>query len=143
MIYYYGSSFFDNEFFVIKRKRVSEQSEDISSKEQLMYQGFNHEHLTKYVMSFYLNKSIYIFLTASNQTLKKILPLKNPRKGIIYFLQVCRAVKYIHDKNLVMGAIYPCLVFLAKNKAQLQIYNLHDVNFGGSLKNFEKKKHIF
>eukprot|EP00347_Sterkiella_histriomuscorum_P022917 403336666 len=141
---YIGSSFFDNEFYVIKRKKLTDIKDDISNKEQTLLQSCsNHENLTKYIMSFYLNKSIYIFQTATNQTLAKLLPIKNTRKGIQYFLQICRAVKYLHEKNLVVGGITPNLIFINKTKAQLSLNLIYDVNQNGSSKNFKTKKNLF
>jgi hypothetical protein len=34
IIEYYGSSFFDNEFYLIKRKKLEDYNDDISNKEQ-------------------------------------------------------------------------------------------------------------
>ncbi|CDW87100.1 agc family protein kinase [Stylonychia lemnae] len=140
---YLGCSFLDNEFYQIKRKRVNNIGEDISNKEQIMLQSCNHEHLTKYVMSFYLNRSVYIFLTASSQTLEKQLPIKNTRKGLSYFIQICKAVKYLHDKNLVYGAMTPNQIYLSKAKAQLAINNIYDINKHGAQKYFEDKRKFY
>lgn len=66
---FYGCSFFDNEYYVIKRKKLVDYNQDVSNKEQRLLNGCEHENLTKYVMSFYLNKSIYVVLNASHTTL--------------------------------------------------------------------------
>lgn len=129
---YVGSSFFDNDFYMIKRKRLENTANenDISNKEQTMLQSLQHEGLARYVMSFYLNRSIYIFFTAAQQNLKQIMPIKNQRKSLNYFHQICKAVKYLHDKKLVVGSLNPSQIFISKNKAFLAINNIFDFNKG-------------
>lgn len=36
VIHYYGSSFFDNDFYTIKRKKIEGYHDDVSNKEQKM-----------------------------------------------------------------------------------------------------------
>ena len=129
---YVGSSFFDNEFYMIKRKRLENTANDneISNKEQSMLQSLQNDGLSKYVMSFYLNRSIYVFFTASQHTLRSIMPIKNQRKSLSYFIQVCKAVQYLHDKKLVIGNLSPQTVFIHKTKAFLAINSLFDTNKG-------------
>ena len=129
---YVGSSFFDNEYYMIKRKRLENTANDnkISNKEQSMLQSLQHEGLSKYVMSFYLNRSIYIFFTASQHTLRQTMPIKNQRKSLNYFIQICKAVKYLHDKKLVIGNLTPQTIFIHKTKAFLAINSLFDTNKG-------------
>ena len=140
VVFYYGNSFFDDEFYVIKRKKLSDYNDDISNKEQKMLQGCSHENLSKYVMSFYLNKSIYIFLTATHTTLQKSLPIKNQKKALNYFIQVCKAVKYLHDKNLVYGTFSTNQIFLNKSKIMLGTKHLYDINKHGAGKHFHSKR---
>jgi len=68
-IHYYGCSFFDNEFFSIKRRLIKEYNEDVSNQEQQLLMSLSHPVVASYVMSFYLSKSIYIFTTAGYTTL--------------------------------------------------------------------------
>ena len=140
LITYLGNSFFDNEYYQIKRKRLTEYNDDISNKEQTLLQSCSHDNLSRYVMSFYLNRSIYIFFSATSTTLHKSLPIKNQPKALGIFLQLCKGVKYLHDKNLVYGIFNSQGIFVNKNRAFLSMNNLYEVNKYGAAKNYKEKR---
>ncbi len=58
------------------------------------------------------------------------MPIKNQRKSLSFFIQICKAVKYLHDKKLVIGNLTPQTIFIHKTKAFLAINSLFDTNKG-------------
>lgn len=87
-------------------------------------------------MSLYNNKSIYIFMESSYSTLQKSLPIKNLWKAINFFMQICKAIEYLHSKNIVYGIINPHHIYIDKTRIILGTRNLYDINKDGATKNF-------
>lgn len=87
-------------------------------------------------MSFYINKSIYLFSIVTSQTLKQVFPIKNQRKAINYFIQVCKGVEYLHSKGLLYGAFDVNQIYINKNKVTLGLKHLYDLNKNEAQTNF-------
>lgn len=75
-------------------------------------------------------------MSASYTTLQKTLPVKNQRKALNYFIQICKGVNYLHENHLVVGAFSTNDIFINKTKATLSLKNIYEININGAKNNF-------
>ncbi|TNV81577.1 hypothetical protein FGO68_gene7977 [Halteria grandinella] len=129
---YYAQSIFDQQFYIIKRRKIRDMSEDLQNREQLMMINVvsQHESLTEYNNSFYVNKSMYIMYKAAPNNFQGKFPIRNMHTAITLFVQICQAVNHLHRNNLCLGILSPEILYLENDskRVRLGLQHLYEVN---------------